>query len=138
MALGEEEDLEGGVEPPELPVALAAGGPADVDEPEAVGGSTGLSAGGGVLAEAGRALAAAARLTPLLALVRREEGWREEGVAMDRAGGTTAEKTGGRRGSTVWIPEINDPRDGQVGLGLGVAGGEAGGGATGGEHPVAG
>lgn len=163
MALEEEEDLEGGVSPPERPRVAAAevvllalaGGlaaagavvaaellwvlPLDADGPGAGGGSTGLSAGEGVgvALEAGSALAAAARLTPLLALLRREEGWREEGVAMDRAGRTGERRVRERR-STVWIPEINDPSNRQVGLGVGNAGGKAGGGAAGGEHPITG
>ncbi len=160
MALEEEEELGGGVSPPERPRVAAAevvllalaGGlaaagavvaagllPLDADGPGAGGGSTGLSAGEGVgvVARGGRALAAAARLTPLLALLRREEGWREEGVAMDRAGRTGERRVRERR-STVWIPEINDPSNRQVGLGVGNAGGKAGGGAAGGEHPVTG
>lgn len=134
MALEGEEDLEGGGVPPERPRLEATGAaaagllPLVADAPGAGGGSTDVSAGEGVgvVAEAGRALASAAWLTPLLALLRREEGWREEGVAMDRAG-QTAERRGREGRSTVWIPEINDPSNRQVGLGVGLTGGKAGG-----------
>jgi hypothetical protein len=98
-------------------------------EAGADGGGAGVSEVAAAAAS-GRALAAVL-LTPRLVVVRREEGCRGVGVAMagiDGRGQGVAGgegRAGGHRDSAIWIPEINDPTDRQVGLQIGIAGGEA-------------
>jgi hypothetical protein len=133
---------------------LVAGG-SEVEGAEAAGAAAGGGAAGlgeaagpeeeledimvGAAGEGERKGAAPGSATPLGAGVavlalRRERVRRVEGLAMAEGIGRLQR----RGGLAVWLPEIDDSSDREIGMNLWIAAGEAGGRAAGGEDPVAG